>query len=522
MDNFQLRPQNQIQPQFQQQTLPARSFGPSVQPYLPPTNHRKRNLIILFSVLAVLMLFVGAFAFAYTHSAAYRIGKGFAKLAKDAEALKNPMYEKLGTEELGRMLLTEGYQADAKLDVTFDTFLGEMTLGVDTDFAKDMKQKKLSSSTVLSMMRYEFLHLDAYADENNVCFSMPELFVEDFYLENKNVLRQYNHSMWADGSLFGEAQGDDFSIDLFSSPWYLTDEEGAAEAFWKRYDTEINLCRLSMEMERAGDGIYRVSVDSFYFNTLIWQMMIDWLDDNMDSSVAFREDILGFSNYFIREGDQEKISILLELDKRNRIESIRLEEPISLGRGTVRIDGDIYFLGGENSLEKMQGRITFDDKNSETYREHEIIWQIVRSLEQGEYQMESEAKYSVLKDDRKHTIKMEGDFSYDGPKNSFQAKALLNRQDTEFVWEASGDFSHIRKGEGFDLELDEVKCLTDGEQTMLVSGEIDLVPLSRRVEEIAKPKTAVFSLGEEEWFKILGKIDQAYGYLWEMAEDYLW
>lgn len=512
MNNYQIQPQ----------MPPARSFGPPVQPYLPRPDHRKRNLIIVFSVLAVVVLLAGTFVLAYTHSAAYRIRKGFVKLAKDAEALKNPINEKLGTEELCRMLFTEGFQMDTKLDVTFDTFLAEVTLGVDTDYAKDMKRKELSSSTAFSMMNYEFGHLDVYADEENVCFSVPELFVEDFYLENKNVLGQYNRSMWADDWFFGEAQGDDFSINLFSSPWYLADEEGAEEAFLKRYDIDLKLCRQSMELERAGDDIYRISVDSFYANTLIWKILNDWLDDNMDSSVAFREDILGFSHYFTGWGDHEKISILVELDKRNRIESICLEEPISLGRGSVRIDGDVYFLGGENSLEKMQGRITFDNKNSETYREHEIIWQVIRSLEQGEYQMESEAKHSFLKDGKKETEKLGWDFSYDAPKNSFKTKADVRYQGSEVALEASGDFSHIKRGEGFDLNLDEINLLIDGEETLRIRGKIDLDPLSRRVQEVAKPKTALFSMSEAEWIEILEKIDREYGYLWEAAMEYLW
>lgn len=508
----------QIQPQMQ----PVRSFGPSMQPYLPQPDHRKRNLIIVLSVITAVTVLAAILWFSYTHSASYRIRKGFMRLAKESQALKNPMEEKLGTEALCRMFFTEGSQMDTKLNVTFDSYFGEVTLGMDTAYAKDRRNKEMSASTAVSIMNYELGHMDIYADRDNVCFSIPELFLEDMYLENKNVLAQYNSSMWADDWWFGEAQGDDFTIDLFSQPWFFTDEDGVGKAFLNRYDLELKLCRQSMEFERAGDDVYRISVDSFYANSLVWQMLIDWLDDNLDSSMVLRKDILGLSNYFTGAGDHEKLSILVELNRENRIESIRLEEPISLGRGSVRIDGDIYFLGGENSLEKMQGRITFDNKNSETYREHEIIWQVVRSLEQGDYRMESEAKHSFLKDGKKETEKFGWDFSYDAPKNSFETKADVKFQGSEIALEASGDFSHIKRGEGFDLDLDEVNLLIDGEETLKIRGEIDIAPLSRDVKKIAKPETAFFAMDGEDWGRILDKIDREYGYLWEAAMEYLW
>lgn len=508
MDNFQIQPQ----------MPPARRLGPSMQPYLPKPDHRKRNLIILFCVLAAIMLTVLIGWISYTHSAGYRVRKGFLRLVKEAEALKNPMEEKLGSEALGRMLFTEGGEMNTKLDVTFDTFLGELTLGVDTDYAKDRRQKEMSSSTVLSVMNYELGHLDVYADEDNVCFSIPELFLEDLYLENENVLAQYNRSIWAQDWLFGEAEGDDFSVDLFSSSWIFEDEKGVGEALLTRYAGEIESCRRHMIIEKAGKDLYRVSIDGMYFNNLIRQILYDC----MDSDMPVREDIMGLLAYYDIVSGPDEIGFLLEIDRENRIESIRLEHQLSLCNGMIHIDGDIYFLGGGNSLEKMQGRIAFDNKDGEGTREQEMVWQMVRSLEQGEYRMESEANYSFIKDGKKETMKLDWDLSYDGPKNGFETKAAVRMQEGEFELEASGDFSHIKRGEGFDLELDEVNLLLDGEQALKISGEISLSPLSGRVEQIARPKTAFFAMTESHWGKILEKIDKEYGYLWEAAMEYLW
>lgn len=508
MDNFQIQPQ----------MPPARRLGPSVQPYLPQPDHRKRYPVILICVITAITILTAIIWFSYTHSAAYRLGRGFKRLAKEAVALKNPMEEKLGMEALSRMLFTEGSQADTKLNVTFDSYFGEVTLGMDTTYAQDRRDKEMSASTAVSIMNYELGHMDIYADRENICFSIPELFLEDLYLENENVLAQYNRSMWADDWLFGEAQGDDFTIDLFSQPWVFTDEDGVGKAVLKRYAGEIEACRRHMSMEKAGQDIYRISFDGLYFNELIRQILYDYVD----ASVFGREDAMGILSYFDVVSGPEKISFLIEMDGADRIECIRLEKPLSLCKGAMHLDGDIYFLGAENSLEKMQGRLFFNNKAGEEEREDEILWEVVRSLEQGEYRMESEAKYSFLKDRKKETMKLGLDLSYNAPKNSFETKANAKIQGSEIALEAAGDFSHIEKGEGFDLKLDEVNLLLDGEETLRVKGTLKLAPLSRRVEKIAKPKTAIFAMGEEEWIEILEKVDQAYGYLWEKAMNYLW
>ena len=82
--------------QIQPQMPPARRLGPAVQPYLPQRDHRKRNLIILICVIVAVTLITGILWFSYTHSASYRIQKGFVKLFREEAALKNPMNEKLG------------------------------------------------------------------------------------------------------------------------------------------------------------------------------------------------------------------------------------------------------------------------------------------------------------------------------------------------------------------------------------------------------------------------------------------
>ena len=143
MDNFQIEPQKQ---------LPSRSFGPPAQLYLPPKKRKVWPIIAIVCVCAAVVLAAGIW-FARTHSAAYKIGKGLSNLAKEMEEMKNPLAEKMGVDEMRRLFLTEGNHTDTRLNITFETdFLGEVTLGVDTDYSIDREAKEMSAATELSVM----------------------------------------------------------------------------------------------------------------------------------------------------------------------------------------------------------------------------------------------------------------------------------------------------------------------------------------------------------------------------------
>lgn len=342
MDSYSLQPQNQNR----------NTFGPPAQLYLPPKNHKKTTFVVIMCVvMAVLAAILGGW-FYHIHSAAYKIERGFLNLMREAEEMRNPLSEKIGADEIRRMLVEEGVHLDTRMNVTTDTFLGQVTLGVDTDCEIDRQEKEMSASTSISVMNYELADLQMYGDREKLCFSVPELYLEDVYVENENVLRQYNRSMWA--NVFGEAQGDDFSIDLFPDAWIFGSEEGAGKAFLKEYADEIAECRRHMTMEKAGKDLYRVSFDELYFNELVRQFLYDYVDFTRMG----REDAMGVLSYFDVISNADKISFLLEINGANRIESIRVEEPLSLCKGRIRISGDIYFLGEKRSIEKMQGMLT--------------------------------------------------------------------------------------------------------------------------------------------------------------------
>lgn len=508
MDNYSLQPQNQNR----------NTFGPPAQLYLPPKNHKRTALIVILCLAAVLVAVILGGWFYHTHSAAYKIRKGFLNLTREAEEMKNPLAEKLGADGIRRMLAEEGAHLDTRMNVTTDTFLGQVTLGVDTDCEIDRREKEMAASTSVSVMNYELANLELYGDRDELCFSIPELYLENIYIENENVLDQYNHSMWAE--IFGSAEGDDFSIDLFPDAWLFGDEEGVGSAFFKEYAYEIAECRRHMTMEKAGKELYRVSFDELYFNELVRQFLYDYVD----FSKVGREDAMGILSYFNVISGADEISFLLKINGANRIESIRVEEPLSLCDGKIRISGDIYFLGEKRSIEKMQGMLTVKNERQEERKETEIVWQMTQSLELDDYLMESDIKYGLTENGETQNLRFGCELECDGRKNSFDGEVSLKEggDDIEIVMQASGGFSHITKGESFDLELDELLISAEDEEILLIRGDIGLSPLKRRVRQNVKAKTALFELSEQEWNRIFEKVYRDYEYLLELMYGMYW
>lgn len=508
MDSYSLQPQNQN----------SNTFGPPAQLYLPPKNHKKTALIVILCVAAVFLAGILGGCVYHMHSPAYKIEKGILNLMREAEELKNPLTEKLGADQIRRMLAEEGAHLDTRMNVTTDTFLGQVTLGVDTDCEVDRREKEIAASAGVSVMNYDLANLELYGDEEKLCFSIPELYLENVYIENENVVDQYNHSLWAE--LFGKAEGDDFSIDLFPDAWLFGDEEGVGKAFLKEYADEIEECRRHMTMEKAGEELYRVSFDEMYFNELVRQFLYDYVD----YSKAGREDAMGILSYFDVVSGADEISFILEINRANRIESIRVEEPLSLCDGRIQVDGDIYFLGGERSIEKLQGMFTVKRKQGEERKETEIVWQATQSLELDDYQMEADVKCAFTEDGETQNLRLGCELGCDGRKNSFDGEFTVKdmEDDFELVWQASGGFSHVKKGESFDMELDELTLSVEDEEVWLVRGEIGLSPLKRRVRQNVKAKTAFFELSEREWDKILNRVYKDYEYLLESMYGMYW
>ena len=175
-------------------------------------------------------------------------------------------------EDIVLMAATEGSYVSTRFNFSSEEMYGA-TLGIDTECYKDVQNKKMSADTSLSVMNYEFAHLNLYADEEALCFSIPELFLENMYIENEDVVSQYNSSIWTD--VTGYSDMEDFSIDFFAD-----EEERLSLREWKdmagfaeRYSKDLEACREKMVLEKAKKGFYRIVLPAGEMDDLLWDMM---------------------------------------------------------------------------------------------------------------------------------------------------------------------------------------------------------------------------------------------------------
>lgn len=489
------------------QTERMNSFGPPVQPYLPQKKgHKKGILIAVMSVAAILLLCVGFGWISHVSSPAYKLKKGFENMDKEWAQMRNPLTEKLGADEISRKMMEQGSHIDTQLDFTTDIYgIGEITLGIDTDFYKDVRRKELDARTGISIMNYEFMHFNLYGDEEELCFSIPELFMEDLYIETEDVAKQFNKSMWADPYLFGELE-EDYSINLFPDTPDIETIHSWQELRESlgQYSDHLEECLQNAEIEEAGRGLYRVIFDPMDMNFL--------LRDLLQSC----EDITGQDLYDILSCLQlvdmdEDISLLFELDGSNCIRKIILEAPVSILDHQIELEGELLFEGEKRSIDLIRGQFVLTNEDDE---EIEIIWQVDQSLtsDGDTYKMEADVKCRVIDEEVNLKYKLYCDAQYD------EFRVDLSMKDDWFVYviEAEGRIDDIKPGQSYDLDLSDLSVTMDGERMFKVSGNIKMEPFHGEIKRSAEAETAFFEMTERDFDRILDRIDDKYGSLLDL------
>ena len=315
-----------------------------------------------------------------------------------------------------------------------------------------------------------------------------------------------------------QPEQEELSIRLFPDLWFMEDEEGAGNAFLRRYAAQIAECRRHMTIEKAGKELYRVSFDELYFNELVRQILYDYVD----FTSLGREEAMGILSYFNVISVSDEVSFLLEIDGQNRIESIRVEEPLPLCQEKMSFYGEVYFLGEKRGIERMQGKIHVKKELEKQTREAEFVWQTVQSMELENYRMEADVKCTFTKDGEKRNVRVGGDLQCDGRNNSFESELSVKLPDEETEVRLDGGLSHIVQGSGFNLEVDEFLLSENGEELVKVKGDIRLSPLTRRVEQNVKPRTAFFEMTEREWNAVGERLYREYGYLLDALYGSMW
>lgn len=500
-DDF--RDQNNVQEEI---PIPEFSYGPQEQMYAPQQKKGTavKILTAVVSLIVVIFIAIGIAVVYFRNTPAYKIGKGIQNLSKEIQENRNPLADKVGVEEILLMMVEEGSHVSTRMDFTSDDLFGT-TIGIDTDYFKDVKRKELSTDTSISVMNYNFAHLKVYADAEALSFSIPELFIEDMYIDNENVVSQYNQSFLAE--VTGRSEMEDFSLDLFEDA-----EEGLSlrewqslDRFTKRYEEDIEACQDKMVMEKVEKGVYRIIYPAREMDRLLKGLMSSY-----ESIYEMAGEDMWWEEYD-RLIDSD-IEVLLVINRENRIESISFEEPITMMDGEAEMEAELHFLGDARSIDKVQGEIAVEGIDGV---ERSIHLQILQPPLEDCMEMELDID---LMEEKESILRVKYEMESDADRDEFELNLSVwdDSEDMELV--VKGSLDDIVKGQSVELDLEELAFFMDGEEQCKVTGEILVEPLQEEITSEVRKETAFFEMTEEDWLTILYKISDAYGSML----DYLW
>jgi hypothetical protein len=482
------------------------TLGQAAQPHRPQKKKAGRVLIIAACVVAVLGIAgISAWIY-YTGRPLYRLAKGFQNLSAEMSEMKNPLAEKVGMADILTMMEEEGSHVESRLDVKSDRFPNSITLGVDTDSYKDVQTKELDAVTNLSIMNYDVAEMELYGTEDVICFSIPKFFMENMYFNTENVVSQYNNSVLVTSGLLGKSDAEDFSIELFPeygeglSPGKLLN----SSEYWMRYEEAIQACRGNAIIEKASKDVCRVTFRRQDVEAVVRAVMADSAFFYEKADVDAEAVLAEYSKLVSSD-----VSLLFTLDSENRFESIELEQPITVLDGEVSIDGELFFLGEERTIEQIQGKITFADTRGE---ETEITGQIEQSQEENDYQLDMELQYTAGDSENSMNLSM----GCDAGADDFDITLSMKEAQDTMELAAEGSLDDIVQGESFQLDLDDFMFERNGEQLFQVRGDIAVEPLTEAVTSNVTATTPVFDLTYGDLLGIVYQNIKEYGGILEM------
>lgn len=498
-----LRNQNNVQEEI---PIPEFSYGPQEQMYAPPQKKGTvvKILIAVASLIVAVFLAVGIAVAYFRSTPAYRIGKGIQNLSKELEGCRNPLTDKIGVEEILLMMVEEGTHVETKMNFTSEGLFGT-TIGIDTDYAKDVERKELSLDTSISVMNYNFAQLLVYADEETFCFSIPELFMENMYIENEDVVSQYNQSFLAE--VIGRSEMEEFSLDIFEDvedrlslrEWKNLDQ------FMEQYEEDLKACRDKMIMEKVERGVYRIIYPAREMDRLLKGMM-----RNYEAIYKISGEEIWWEEYD-RLIDSD-IQVLLEIDGRNRIESISFDEPIVMIDGEASMEGSFHLLGTARSIDKVQGEIAVEGVDGV---ERSIHCQILQQPSEDCLEIELDID---LMEEKDSILRVKYEMESDAVRDEFAVNFSVWDDEEDIEIRLEGSLDDIVRGRSVDLDLEELAIFMDGEEMCKITGEVLIEPLQEEITSEVRKETAFFEMTEEEWLTILYRISGEYGSML----DYLW
>ena len=197
------------------------------------------------------------------------------------------------------------------------------------------------------------------------------------------------------------------------------------------------------------------------------------------------------------------INLLFEING-SRIDSIMLEEPVSLWDNNASIEGELFFIGAVRSIDKVQGKVTIGGVDG---KKRKMLGQIEQTSDSDTYQMDMDIKYSEEEESGRIKFIM----NCDAVRDEFDMTFAIKDDTDDMEVALEGSLDDIVTGESLEISLDRVTFSTDDEEVYRISGDIAIEPLRDKIKASVKPDTAFFEMSLSDWEKIIDKLDDAYG-----------
>ncbi len=255
-----------------------------------------------------------------------RLLKGISVLSEEALAVKN-IWKERSDSELYEVF--DKGQLTAVLNISGEEL--PITLGLDTKTMRDVDARKMKSDISISVSNMKLAEMILYGDKKQVIFSLPDFWKQNLSFGTTHIEQQYNQSMWAE--IFGNIGEEEITLDLFQKS--KTEEKEIAEKLAEEIDFKKLLEEVTIEKEATNGKEGTNGKEAEQYRVTIPQAV--WEE-------AVASDVVS------------DVVCLIELDKKNRIQTIQIEEMEVLTNSVneaISISGTISFQGEQRSIDDI-------------------------------------------------------------------------------------------------------------------------------------------------------------------------
>ena len=174
--------------------------------------NRKIKLTVAMIVIAATVSVSGFLIFRYNTDPKRELIREMGNLSEETASFESPLVTKLTDEDYIKMFGGMTH-SDISLNVS-NTGSWPVTVGIDGTVIRNGGDGSVSADTKLSISNTDILKMDLYADNKEICASLPGVSNDYFAISPQHLGKQYNDSVLS--ALTGE-MSNDFSVRMYTT-----------------------------------------------------------------------------------------------------------------------------------------------------------------------------------------------------------------------------------------------------------------------------------------------------------------